>query len=103
MYKLLKKILRNVNDYGFRTTLNKGIDYLIRPFYENRTYRIYVLDIENLRDIPLKVKENKFEFKFIDDGDVDIINQIEDMEEWLQGRMKEVLKRRVLRQCFSRV
>jgi len=87
---ITKKVLRNLNDYGFSITLRKIISYLIQPFYENRTYRIYRFDLENLQDIPSK--ESVFAFKVLDKSDTGIIRQIEDMEEWLKGKVTSMLE-----------
>lgn len=90
MHGIIRKFLRNLNDYGFSITLGKFIFYLIRPVYENRIYRIYRFDIERLQDIPSK--ESVFAFKVIDKSDIGIIRQIEDMEEWLEGKVVSMLK-----------
>ncbi len=87
---IIKKFLRNLNDYGFSITLGKSILYLIQPVYENRTYRIYRFELERLWDIPSK--ESVFAFKVIDRSDTGIIRQIEDMEEWLKGRVASMLE-----------
>jgi GNAT superfamily N-acetyltransferase len=87
---IIRKFLRNLNDYGFSITLGKFIFYLIRPVYEKRTYRIYRFDIERLRDIPSK--ESVFAFKVIGKSDTGIIRQIEAMEEWLEGKVASMLE-----------
>ncbi len=87
---IVKKVLRNLNDYSFSITLRKIISYLIQPVYENRTYRIYRFDMENLQEIPLR--ESVFAFKVIDKSDTGIIRQIEDMEEWLKGKVASMLE-----------
>ncbi|GMT46717.1 MAG: hypothetical protein IEMM0007_0283 [bacterium] len=85
-----KKVLRNLNDYSFSITLRKIISYLIQPVYENRTYRIYRFDLENFQEIPSG--ESVFAFKIIDKSDTGIIRQIEDMEEWLKGKVASRLE-----------
>ncbi len=91
---IIRKLLRNLNDYGFSITLGKIIFYLIQPVYENRTYRIYRFELERLRDIPSK--ESLFVFKMIDKSDAGIIMQVEDMEEWLKGKVASMLENRGL-------
>jgi len=87
---IIKKVLRNLNDYSFSVTLRKIISYLIQPVYENRTYRIYRFDLENLQEIPSR--ESVFVFKIIDENDTSIIRQIEDIEEWLKGKVASRLE-----------
>jgi len=87
---IIRKFLRNLNDYGFSITLEKLMFYLVRPVYEKRTYRIYRFDIERLRDIPSK--KSVYAFKVIGKSDAGIISQIEDMEEWLEGKVASMLE-----------
>ena len=86
----IKKIQRNLNDYGFSITLEKIISNLIKPVYENRTYRIYRLELDEFHNIPSQ--ENSFIYKIINKNDTSIIKQIEDMEEWLQGKVNSMLE-----------
>ena len=90
MAGIIRKFLRNLNDYGFLVTLRKIISYLIQPVYENRTYRIYRFDLQNLQETPSG--ESVFTFKIIDKSDTGIIRQIEDMEEWLKGKVASLLE-----------
>ena len=85
-----KKILRNLNDYGFLVTLNKSLSFIVKAFYEHKTYRIYMIDLDNFHNKP--VNNNDFIFKLINKNDIDIIQQIEDMEEWLQGKLSAKLQ-----------
>lgn len=90
LMRMIKKIRRNVNDYGLRVTLNKSMACLLKLFYENRTYRIYVKDLEKPTDFPSR--DDGFTYKIIDADDDHFIRQIEDMEEWLHGRVKNKLQ-----------
>ena len=89
-FKILKnKLLRNFNDYGFWICLKKTIFYLFKPFYENIVSIVYKVDLEN---IDLKaVNKSDFFLKLVNIKDINLINQIEEMEEWLQDKMKSKL------------
>lgn len=90
LLRILKKIRRNINDYGLRITLNKGFARLVKLFYENRTYRIYVKYLDKHTDLP--PGEDGFVYKLINAADEHLIRQIEDMEEWLHDRIKNKLQ-----------
>lgn len=85
----IKKIRRNLNDFGLRVVLVKGIQYLFKTFYIQRTYRVYrrVLTAERF---PERAPEGAV-VRLIDAGDTDAIRQIESMEEWLQGNLLGIL------------
>jgi hypothetical protein len=85
-----KKFIRNVKDYGIWTSIKKSTNFLIRPFYHKITYIIYELDLQNIPKKEITKKEYKFKLLTIEDDD--FINQIESMEEWLKGELKESLK-----------
>lgn len=91
---LLRKLKRNIEDYGAITALRKGLMYSLKPFYENRVYRIYRIELENL--ILRNVGRNDFTFRIIDSKDSMIIEQIEKMEEWLHGELVTRLEKKGL-------
>ena len=41
----IKKVKRNLNDFGVREAFEKGVLYLLKGVYQNRTYRIYRRDL----------------------------------------------------------
>jgi GNAT superfamily N-acetyltransferase len=90
LLRILKKIRRNINDYGLRITLNKGIARLVKLFYENRTYRIYVKYLDKHTDS--SSADDGFVYKLINAADDHFIRQIEDMEEWLHDKVKNKLQ-----------
>lgn len=85
----LQKIKRNYRDYGSAITIKKIILKLFNLFYENQTYRIYRMRLSTF----FKNDHNTdhFYFKFIKPEEDFIINQIECMEEWLNGAVKKRL------------
>lgn len=87
----IKKIKRNLNDFGIREAFEKGILYLLKGVYQNRTYRIYRRDLR-AEQFPETSPEGLV-FKVVGSGDIQVMKQIEDMEEWLQGMLPEILKR----------
>jgi ribosomal protein S18 acetylase RimI-like enzyme len=89
-YEILKrKILRNLNDYGFLVFFKKMLSYPLKPFFENVGFILFEIDLNNIREET--VKKNGFSFKWVEAKDHQLINAIEDMEEWLRGRVKEKL------------
>ena len=91
MRKHYKKLIRNMRDYGFLIASQKALSYLFKAVYEHRTYRIYGLDLGTYQ--PREFDHRGFEFKFIDRNTNGIIEQIEVMEEWLQGEVKKKLEK----------
>jgi len=86
----LKKIGRNFNDYGLLITVNKCVSGLVKTVYEDRTYRIYAIDLAGVNG-PLP-EDDDLTYKLVDADDIDCIEQIESMEEWLRGRVKNKLE-----------
>lgn len=91
---VIKKFLRNLNDYGFSIAMKKGMAFLVKPFYENKTYRVYVKQIDGLKKN--SVNSNSFRFMLISPDNTEIIRQIEEMEEWLGGQVLNLLKTRYI-------
>ena len=87
---ITKKILRNKNDYGLFITFKKSIAYIIKPFYENKTYRIYRLNLDSYQFMPSS--GCTYIFRWIDHDDTILIEQIENMEEWLKGKVRILLQ-----------
>ena len=82
---LLRKIQRNIEDYGPSVALKKGFAYSFKPIYENRIFRIYCIDLrEYQRSNPT---QNNLNFKLIAPIDKSLIHQIERAEEWLHGEV----------------
>lgn len=88
---ILRKIKRNINDYGTWNTFKKGIEYILQPIYEKRIYRIYGINLEEIKDFEIN-QDNKYIFKIINEDDVKEICQIEKMEEWLEDKIEKKIK-----------
>ena len=81
----IKKVRRNLSDYGFGETLRKGMSHLLQAVYVRRTYRIYRRDLRTVQWQDLAPEG--ITFTVVDAGDTAVIRQIEGMEEWLQGQL----------------
>ena len=86
---IVKKVRRNLNDFGVYGLLTKGLQYLLKTFYVRRTFRVYRIDL-SARQFPEDVPSG-IHIRLIDVGDTDAISQIENMEEWLQGKVLDKL------------
>lgn len=87
---LFHKVRRNLQDYGWSITLHKAAAYLVRAVYFQQVYRIYRIDLANTKpfvDYDIQI----FNFRLLKAGDLDLINQIESIAEWLQGQLAEGL------------
>lgn len=78
---------RNVDDYGWRTAVKKGMAYLARPLYFQQEYRLYRIDLEKT-DRKRNTSCNGFCFRVIQAHDAPAIEQIEGVAEWLRGRLR---------------
>lgn len=85
----IRKVARNYQDFGIRAVFAKGIQYVLKKVYADRTYRIYRRDLCAL-EWPT-VTPDGIAFKTVETSDIDAIRQIEDMEEWLHGMLSEIL------------
>jgi GNAT superfamily N-acetyltransferase len=79
-----RKLHRNLQDYGWRITLQKTLAYLVRAVYFQQVYRIYAIDLSTTKPIE-DIKSSGFTFKILAPQNVDMIAQIENIAEWLRG------------------
>ncbi len=87
--KILKKTRRNLKDYGFVITLKKVPLFLFQPVFDSKIYRIYSISLgdEITLNEPAINNTVGLTFKVIDQDGKKIISRIEDMEEWLEGKV----------------
>ena len=85
-----RKLHRNYHDYGFLETVKKSIMYLTRGFFYIKTYRIYRKNLLEL-STPVQCSEG-LNFAIVGDADRERIAQIETMEEWLEGKVCDILR-----------
>ena len=81
-----KKFARNFRDYGFFICLKKTIFYLARPIYEKTNVVLFKTDIKNI--VGKELYQSNLNFKWVESKDTYIIKQIEEMEEWLTGKLE---------------
>ena len=89
MITIIKKIRENFLDYGIWLALKKTFYFVVKPVYKKLTIKIYFIEIDHFNQ--LHVNNNNFVFKYVDKDDIKIIKQIEDMEEWLQNKVIDML------------
>jgi ribosomal protein S18 acetylase RimI-like enzyme len=96
-FVLFKKLRRNLRDYGCAVCCKKAVSQIYRPFFESQSYCIYSIDLrKSLRSKNHALSE--FTFRFVSANESKIIAQIEDMEEWLHGKLTD--KFRSGQQCL---
>lgn len=84
---LFRKIRRNWEDYGWHATSRKAVAYLVRAIYFRQVYRIYRINLANAPE-PTDWGVCQFKFKMLNAQDDSEIQQIEEIAEWLGGRLK---------------
>jgi GNAT superfamily N-acetyltransferase len=87
---LFHKVIRNFQDYGWRITTEKALAYLVRAIYFRQVYRIYRIELEEFRP-PATIERSGFTFRILTPQNGDMIGQIEEIAEWMRGRLKEEL------------
>jgi GNAT superfamily N-acetyltransferase len=85
---LFDKVRRNSQDYGWNVTIQKALAYLLRAVYFRQAYRIYRIDLANAAP-PADWSIYHFQFKMLSPQDTDEIAQIEEIAEWMRGRLHE--------------
>jgi GNAT superfamily N-acetyltransferase len=87
--QVYKKLNRNIKDYGLVASIKKSCPYIFRTIYDNRSWFVTKVDfaIGNTLRNPL----NSFDFRLIQENDSEIIGEIENLEEWLKGKVGEML------------
>lgn len=83
---VLKKITRNIRDYGPAVFIRKLFSSGLKPIFEVRTYQIYAVDLQKLAVRGTQYPDNLI-FRFITSDETALIKQIEEMEEWLDGKV----------------
>jgi GNAT superfamily N-acetyltransferase len=87
---LAHKIHRNRQDYGWRVTIHKALAYLIRSIYFRQIYRIYKVNLEGMKP-RVDFDEHPFTFKVLSAQNENMIAEIENMAEWLRGRLSTAI------------
>jgi GNAT superfamily N-acetyltransferase len=87
---IIRKLKRNLFDYGLLATIKKSLFYVLKPFFYYTVYRVYCIELSMIA--PREITETGFSYTIISPEDFKIIQQVEDMEEWLQGQLSKKLK-----------
>lgn len=87
---LAHKVLRNLQDYGWRITVHKTLAYLVRSIYFTQVYRIYRIKLDATQSAE-DLNNHNFTFKVLTPQNVDMIAQIENIAEWLRGQLAEAI------------
>jgi L-amino acid N-acyltransferase YncA len=87
---LLRKFRRNVQDYGRWMALHKTAAYFLSPVYQRTVYTIYVIDLDEAPTVPHA--DGRLEYVLLRPGDDDLIKQVEDCAEWLEGEVTDRLE-----------
>jgi len=81
-----KKFTRNLRDYGLFICLKKTIFYLAKPIYEKTNVILFKTDLESIEG--KESYQSNLDYKWVESKDTYIIKQIEEMEEWLTGKLE---------------
>lgn len=84
-----KKFARNCKDYGLWISWKKSTAYLFKPLYQKIVYYLYELDLN--KNVIQRGQNSKYVFRLIHADEANLIAQIEEMEEWLNGSLKKKL------------
>ena len=87
----VRKLKRNLQDHGLKTLLQKSLAFAIKPFYEDRTYRLYMIDFTR-STTPFAEEIEGLNFHFLSSSDDQLIANVESMSEWLHGSLKNPLE-----------
>ena len=88
---LNSKFHRNYTDYGLWISSKKSIAYVCQSFYRKIIYHLYELNLNKYVDT--ETKKSRYVFRLIQPEESQLIDQIEEMEEWLQGKLRNKLQR----------
>ena len=91
MIILLRKLKRNLSDYGIWIAIAKSLGFIIKPIYEKQTYIIFFNELDHFQDHSFR--NDNFTYKFINKNDAEIIKQIEGREEWLHNKLVNKLNK----------
>ncbi len=89
MHYMLRKVQRNIQDAGPWIAAGKIAAQMVRPVFEMRVYRIYVIDLPT-QPAPAPKLEG-IAFRCLRPEEKEFIQQIEGQEEWLEGKLQDRL------------
>lgn len=85
-----RKFKRNWQDHGFVAALGKSTTFLFKFAIEKKSYRLYKINLEKWQ--PVEIENEPFQFRLVEPEETDILEQIVNIEEWLDGLLLDKLK-----------
>ncbi|MGC2194778.1 MAG: GNAT family N-acetyltransferase [Terriglobales bacterium] len=73
------------------TVIRKALSYLLKPAYEHRVYRLYMIDLLK-QETPGPANIEGVEFRYLGTGDIAAIDQVQNNSEWLRGTLQKRLE-----------
>jgi GNAT superfamily N-acetyltransferase len=83
---IVRKVKRNLDDYGLWTTIGKSFAELAAPIYRHRTYRIYRINLKDVDTEP-PPDSGEFRFRFLTVDDKAEIEHVAQYAEWLDKNL----------------
>jgi ribosomal protein S18 acetylase RimI-like enzyme len=83
-----------LTDYGFAVAIGKTIGFIFYYIYYTKIYRIYMIELKNYQ--PKEKSNGEFQYRLIGCDDASIVKKIEGMEEWLRGKVADLLRKGAL-------
>lgn len=85
----LRKLRRNCRDYGLGVTSRKVLGALMQGVYEASDYKIYRIELDRYR--PAEDEAIPFDYRLLGTDEGDLIDQVEQLEDWLDGSVRRRL------------
>ncbi len=82
----IRKVRRNFEDQGIGTVVQRAIAFALSPVYEQRTYRLYRINLRAYSSQHSSALE-EIEFRLLSPSDTQAIREIEHLSEWLHGSL----------------
>ncbi len=82
----IRKVRRNFEDQGIGTVVQRAIAFALSPVYEQRTYRLYRINLRAYSQQHSSGLE-EIEFRLLSPADTEAIREIEHLSEWLRGTL----------------
>jgi len=89
---IIRRVKRNIEDYGWKITIRKSWDYLFEWLYLHRVYQIIVIDPSTVSSQEVSGLQ-RFTFRTLQPKDTQLIEKVEELAEWLQGTVADRIAR----------
>lgn len=88
--RLIRQFKRNLRDYGLIITLRKSLVHMIGGIYRTCVYRICRMDLRHWEAKTLA--DDGLEYRLIGPEEHELIRQIEELDDWLEGLLERRLR-----------